>query len=164
MKQIPLTRGLVALVDDEDYEWLSQWRWHAHEHNKGHFHATRYVRTEVKTKWGHKYKRLLMHREIMNAPEGTDVDHWDRDELHNWRANLRVCTRSQNIANAQRSSANTSGYKGVYRMKGPWAARIKCEGRNHFLGYFDTAEAAARAYNEAAVRLFGDFACVNPLD
>lgn len=163
MREIPLTRSLVALVDDEDFDWLNQWRWHAHEHNKGQFHAARYVRTEVITRWGRKYKRLLMHREIMGAPEGMDIDHRDHNELHNWRGNLRICTRSQNTANKERNINNKSGYKGVCRWHNQWRAAVKCQGQKYYLGDFPTKEEAARAYNEAAVQLFGEFAYVNGL-
>lgn len=93
-----------------------------------------------------------------------DIDHIDGDPSNNAAANLRLCTMTQNIANARRRSDNTSGYKGVYkstygkhRMK-PWTAEIRCAGKRHHLGRFRTPEEAHAAYVAAAERLFGEFA------
>lgn len=157
MREIPLTQGKVALVDDGDYEWLAQWKWCAAKSQRGHFYAVR----ETSSQDGGK--TLHMHRLIIAAPNGMDVDHRDRDGLHNWRGNLRICTNSQNHANVPPSRANTSGYKGVswYKRYGFWQAVIWHTGDRHHLGYFQTAKEAAHAYNEAAIRYFGDFAWLN---
>ena len=89
------------------------------------------------------------------------VDHINHDPLDNHRHNLRLATRSQNAANVGPYANNTSGYKGVDFNQGKWRARITQHGKRHFLGTFDTAEEAARAYDSKALELFGEFASLN---
>lgn len=105
-----------------------------------------------------------MHREIMRAPEGVLVDHRDGDGLHNWRENLRNCTDAQNKMNRKVISANnTSGYKGVSwsKKKRKWIAQSMINKKHIFIGHFSTPEEAARAYDEKARELFGEFARTN---
>ena len=157
VREIELTRGLVTFVDDADYEWLSQWSWCA--------------TSEGYAKRGTRNRRLgtqsiiLMHRFIMGAPEGTEVDHEDRNPLNNQRHNLRLATGRQNRQNTGIKSNNTSGYKGVYWAKdrNKWRAKI-IAGKQIGLGQFDNPEDAARAYNEAALVYFGDFASLNEVE
>ena len=161
MREIPLTQGKVALVDDEDYEWLSQWKWCALNRGDGCYYAVRgtYDRTTRAS------RQIRMHRQIMGM-EGSrpDVDHKDTNGLNNQRSNLREASRSDNIGNARLRRDNVSGLKGVTWMptKQKWRARIgPVQGQRRFLGYFPTAEEAARAYDAAALELFGDFARPN---
>jgi hypothetical protein len=152
MKNIQLTQGKVAIVDDADFEWLSQWPW---------FFSTGYaIRREGKL-FGRK--NIMMHRLIMNTPEGMDTDHINGDKLDNRRENLRVCTRSQNMQNTTRRSDNTSGYKGVDwdKENGKWRAEIKVDSRRINLGRYDSAEEAALAYDRAAREYHGEFANTN---
>jgi hypothetical protein len=154
MKQIPLTQGRSVIVDDEDYERLVQWKWHAVRHRKT-FYA---VRTENR-------RPRYMHRVILEPAPGLDVDHVDFDGLNNTRANLRIATRQQNASNQRRRSDNMSGFKGVSldrrgRPK-PWVAEIWVNQKKIWLGMFATPEHAAAVYNEAATKYFGEFALLN---
>lgn len=101
-----------------------------------------------------------MHNQIMNPPKGMEVDHRDRDGLHNWRENLRVCTHAQNSMN--RGPSSVTGFKGV-RLYGSkkYIAQIKFRKKFFHLGIFTEAEEAARAYDAAAKKFFGDFAWLN---
>lgn len=155
MREIPLTKGKVALVDDEDHEWLSAWKWQALV-VKTKRYAFRTYKQEGRT------RTVYMHRAIAADIRG-EVDHVDGDGLNNQRANLRPASDSQQRQNARRRSDNTSGFKGVTRRSGvrPWSARIKRDGICRHLGAFTTPEEAARAYDRAALELFGEFARLN---
>lgn len=149
MKQIPLTQGKFALVDDADFDWLNQWKWFAHK-RKRIWYAARNARHPN----GDRYT-LSMHSLLL--PEAALVDHWDGNGLNNQRHNVRAATQVQNSANAQKR-ANESGFKGVdFHKDKRWRARLN----GKFLGYFSSSEAAARAYDVAAKELFGEFARLN---
>jgi hypothetical protein len=157
MREILLTQGRVALVDDADYEWLSQWKWMA-SRNKKTFYAVR--------KHHHSDGRIdtvLMHRALLSAPAGSQVDHKDGDGLNNCRDNIRTCTLMQNSQNRQIQKNNRSGYKGIYMHKrtGRWYAKIVANRKIEYLGSFLTPEDAARAYDRAALAHFGEFARLN---
>ena len=145
MKIIQLTQGKSALVDDADYAELSQFKWHAHQNRKGKWYAQR--------KMGHRHVRI---HEFLT---GVMCDHKDLDGLNNQRSNLRPCTHSQNMANQGVRATNKSGYKGVFwnPQRGRWRANF----RGGYLGSFLSSKDAAAAYDEAAVRHFGEFALTN---
>lgn len=155
MKTIPLTRGKVALVDDEDYEDIAADTWHCN--NSGYAVRNR-PRSDQKT-FGCKEH---MHRRIMglDAKDSREVDHINGNPLDNRRANLRVCTHAENTRNQIPRKGNASGLKGVYWHKetGKWRALIKAGGRSVSLGLFKTKEQAHQAYCEAAKKYFGEFA------
>lgn len=162
MKEIKLTKGYVALVDDEDYDNLSRYKWHAHFYklkNKVLVYARR-------SSW--KNKPIYMHREILGISNEKKLlcDHVDQNTLNNVRSNLRVATKAQNQRN-QRGNENRlfSRYKGVTfnRRQNSWFSQINGYGKYKFLGYFDDEESAAFAYNQAASQLFGEFALLNKL-
>lgn len=160
MKQIPLTKEQYALVDDEDFTSLNEYIWCAtvkhHQKAPDEYYATR--------KSGNKH--ILMHRIILNAPKGQNVDHIDGNSLNNQRANLRLATQSQNGCNRGKSKVNTSGYKGVFleRSTGRFRARIGLNHKKYHIGVYATAREAAKAYNDMAVQLHGVYAHLNILD
>lgn len=147
MKEIVLNRGQVALVDDEDYAALSAYPWRARE-AFGHWYAQTCVGNLT----------IFMHRFLMNAPKGIQVDHINGIGLDNQRANLRLATASQNQMNRSMQRDNTSGFKGVFKYsKKKWGARIGLNKRKIFLGAYPTKEEAAAAYAKAAEQLHGTF-------
>ena len=159
MKEIKLTQGKVALVDDEDYPKLSKFTWYAQKSST----STRYyARRSYFLKSGRKVGRL-MHRVILGLrnPKIT-VDHKDLNGLNNQRHNLRIANGAQQIANAGMYKNNKSGFKGVCwsTQAKKWVATVTL-GRNFFLGHFRDRKAAARAYDREARKLFGEFARVN---
>ncbi len=161
MKQIPLTKGKFALVDDEDYDRLvAIGRWH---YSNGY--AARNFRRKRLSDGKMVNKGIWMHRVIMDTPDGMDTDHIDNDKLNNQRINLRICSRSENQQNTCKRSHNTSGYKGVSWSKRDkkWEAKIKFDGKSRALGNFTCKHEAARAYNAAATKYFGEFACLNEI-
>lgn len=153
MKFIPLTKGKEAIVDDDIFLYLMQWRWYCSTQNRA-------VRT---TGDGKDQKMIYMHRVVMGDPEGMEIDHINMDSLDNRRENLRVCTRAENSANKKKYSTNTSGYKGVTRNRksGRWIARITINYVNIHLGSFDSAKEAAKAYNEASEKYHGEYSRAN---
>lgn len=149
-REIPLTQGRVALIDDADYERVAALgKWQA---------------TLCDGKWyaSHAFAKnaIRLHTFLTGWPM---VDHISGDGLDNRRANLRPATHSQNNANTRRSRANTSGYKGVslYRRTGRWRAYLGTRPKEIHLGYFATREEAARAYDRAAIETWGDYARTN---
>ncbi len=157
MREIQLTQGKVALVDDEDYELASRFRWYVERKANGW-----YARRNIRRPDGRKAK-ILLHRAILGAEPGVGVDHINRDGLDNRRSNLRWASTSQNGANRGLNANSTSGYKGVdfQKARGCWRALIECRGRRLHLGVYATPEEAARAYDRAAVEFFGAFARPN---
>jgi len=158
-KQIPLTQGKFALVDDEDFEFLSQWKWLYH---KGYAVRNRFIGIFKKYK---KVEHICMHRVIVNTPVGKETDHVNGDKLDNRKENLRICTREQNSRNRKLDIDSTSGFKGVFWMgeRQKWRSGIRVNSKFLYLGYFKTALEAAKAYNIAARRYFGRFARLNIL-
>lgn len=160
MQEIVLTKGYVTVVDDENFERLSQHKWTAMVTGQ-HIKRVYAYRREGWDQSQRRWKRLiLMHREIMNAPDGMDVDHENGDTLHNLKQNLRCGTRSQNLANSRRAICGT-GFRGVTLTRRGERAPYRAMCRNKYLGsYFDKIE-AAKAYDAAAIKEFGIFAKLN---
>jgi hypothetical protein len=156
-KEIKLTQGKVAIVDDEDFEYLNQWKWYANN-LCGKFYA-------VRNNWENKkfISQLLMHRHIMNPTKGLVVDHCNGDTLNNTKSNLRVCTYSQNRMNSVKTIYNKSGYKGVcwHKTGNKWVSKIEINKTVHYLGLFSDLKEAAKAYNDAAIKFYGEFAKLN---
>lgn len=162
MRELVLSQGKVAIVDDEDYEYLSQWKWTAERQDKSWYA----VRTTCAN--GRTTGLVYMHRQILSAPEGLEVDHRSGDGLDNRRSNIRVCTRLQNARNTGPRKHNTSGYKGVSRhsSSGLWVAQVtqRHDGRTRRLRFYaPTKLGAALLYNIHAIREYGEFARLNPI-
>ena len=158
---VALTKGKFALVDENDFAGVSRWNWCAvHTRSKtGDFYAWYAFRGRAPSDAGGKKAPVSMHRYLLGEP-AEDVDHRNRDGLDNRRENLRKATSAQNGWNSSKR-VGSSAFKGVFWSVGKWEARIREHPKSIYLGRFDTEEDAARAYDEAARRLHGEFARVN---
>ncbi len=166
MKLIPLSKQgknkgkYFAQIDDEDYDFLMQWRWYV-KINKGLFYARRFSYEITNNRI-----EILMHRIIMNCPVQKLIDHKDRNGLNNQKSNLRICTQSQNTMNATVRKNKTSKYKGVYwnRKNKRWTVNININKKRKHVGVFLKENDAGLAYNEAAKKYFGEFANPNKIN
>lgn len=149
MKRIPLTQGKYALVDDDMFDYLSQWKWYTHK-NKNVYYAE-------------KRRSYAMHRLIMNAKKGQPVDHKNRNGLDNQKDNLRFATISQNAQNQKLQRGCSSRYKGVnwHKRDKKWQSRIKINNKTIHLGYHHNEIVAAWVYDQMAKNLFKEFARLN---
>lgn len=154
MKKIPLSRGLEAIIDDDDYELLSKYSWSV----GGGTRRYPYAITTIQ-----KNKSLKMHRLIMRAKKNQLIDHINHDTLDNRKENLRICTQSQNQANRKKHKKTSSKFKGVnfYKRVNAWRARIQINKKDINIGWFLLEREAAIAYNEVAKKHFGEFALLN---
>jgi len=151
MKRIPLTHGKFAIVDDVDFEKVTaQCKWRTLSGKNGKFYA-------VAHRWGND----SMHVFLMKPPQGMKVDHVNGNGLDNRRENLRIATNSQNGMNRGKFRNNTSGYKGVVFQGGKWQAQINVLSTRIRKGGFASAEEAAHAYDEMALKYHGEFAYLN---
>lgn len=163
-REIQLSRGMITIVDDEDFERFGHLKWSVCASDKRALRRSYYaVRTDHKVKPAAHYR---LHREIMNAPAGMFVDHIDGDSLNNTRANLRVCTPRENARNRNPHPLG-NGLRGfirlpAYRSGGErYRALITLDGKTYNLGVFPSQIDAARAYDAKAVELHGEFATLN---
>jgi hypothetical protein len=163
MKEIKLTRGLFAIVDDENYEELNKYKWKAKKDNKT-FYA-------IRNKLTPEGKEVIMHRQVAGCKTGEIVDHIDRNGLNNQKSNLRKCSMAENVRNSRKSSLGKSSiFKGVSRSwtrtKGKkyyYLRSIVYSGEDRYVKYFKDGdfENAARWYDKKATEIFGEFACTN---
>jgi hypothetical protein len=158
-RRIPLTQNKYAIVDPEDYEKLAKYRWHINR-GRGTFYAARcqWDRKEQKT------KSIKMHREIMKIEDGLYVDHINGNGLDNRKANLRAVTIMENSWNMKKVRRKCwSRYKGVTwnSRRRKWIAQAMAGGEVNYLGGFDVEREAAKAYDEKARELFGEYAALN---
>ena len=159
MKEVQLTKGFVALVDDEDYEAVSRYKWGVLKSGNVTY-AKAYI-----GKVDGKYTYMYLHRFILSPDKTINVDHVNGDGLDNRRVNLRTCTQSQNACNRRIRNKRSGLPKGVAfdsspkNWKAPYKARIVTGGVSHYLGGFTTADVAAAAYSAAAKKFHGGFSC-----
>jgi hypothetical protein len=144
MTEIFLTKGKVAIVDADDFEYLNQWKWLFD--GKGYA-----VRHEPRQKGKHR-GWIYMHRLINNTPSDLETDHINHNRLDNRKSNLRAITHQKNLFNSKIAKNNTSGCKGVTKAKGKWQAQIVINQKNIYLGYYYDIEEAIRARTEAELK------------
>ena len=151
---ITLTKGYEAVIDASNASMVKDKNWFAQVNKPG---ARVYAFCGDYS--GPKPKKVLLHRAVMGAPAGLDVDHINHNTLDNRKANLRLATRSDNMANrAGLDANNTLGFRGINRTpNGRFTAKIKCRGQKLHIGTYDTAAAAAAAFTSKAKELFGEF-------
>lgn len=154
--EIPLTRGMVAIIDESDFRSVAQRKWRAQES------SDRYMGKVTKRRYYAattiKKKTILLHRFLLES-DAAAVDHINGNTLDNRRANIRNSTVSHNISNQPAKSR--SGFKGVYLVRSRWKSYIHFQNRRINVGSFSTAQEAVVAYDAALIRLRGDFACTN---
>lgn len=158
MKEIELTQGKTAIVDDDDYEWLSKHKWY---YNDG------YAARRVFVGDGSSRSSIvLMHRLLLPPQPGLYSDHVNGNGLDNRRSNLRYATMAENNHNLRRHKDGSSRYKGVCwcPQRSAWRASICINRRQTHIGYFDNEEDAARQYNEKAMQHYGEFAKLNVIE
>ena len=152
MRTIPLTRGMLTLVDDELFDYINQYKWQFN---------TKYASRSV---WINGKKNFLyLHHLILPKKEGYEIDHINRDRLDNRSKNLRYATSAQNHYNNAPRKDSRSGIKGVQKIGKKWQARIVKDGKTISLGYFISKNLAILAYNEAAREIQGEFAYLNAI-
>lgn len=160
MALIELSKGYKAIIDDEDYPFISQYRWYAHSSGK-HVYACRTERFGLRK--DNKKRHIYLHRVLLSAKEEF-VDHVNGDTLDNRKNNLRLCSNSENSRNQiNRKNKINSKFKGVKKNANcsTWSARITFNRKEIYIGSFKNEEDAAKAYNKAALEYFGQFAKVN---
>ena len=172
-REILLTKGYKTIVDDDDYEWLSEYKWSASVDKRDKYVSAR--TTMYKYFEGYKWRRgVKMSRLILDAKKGEQVDHVNGDSLDNRRSNLRICTAPENARNHRKQELINKGpcsskYKGVTLSTNKkdgkeyhyWRAQITADSVNHYLGQYSNEEDAARAYDRAAKNYHGEFASLN---
>lgn len=153
---IPLTQGQFAIVDEEDFERLSKFKWYAMK-RPNTFYARRVV--GYNAKWQSKYE--LMHHTVLRSR--SMHDHKDRNGLNNCKHNLRPCTTVQNAGNSGKRPNNSSGFKGIYRLRNRWVTSLRGAGKTPvgYIGSFKDPVEAAKAYDAAARIKYGEFAVLN---
>jgi hypothetical protein len=158
-KEIQLTQGQVAIVDDDMYDYLNQWKWCVNNCN-GKLYAVRSLSIPKKR------KIIYMHRFIVKNDSEMHTDHCNGNTLDNRKINLRICTNSQNLMNQKIHKNNKSGYKGIYFNKrtNRFDVYISIDKKQRRVGVYKDVKDAIKNYNEAAIKYYGEFANLNKID
>jgi hypothetical protein len=155
MKEVELSQGKMALVDDEDYDNVIKHVWSVSRARNTWYAVTTIYYGDLKTS-------ISLHRFILAPPDDAIVDHRDRNGLNCQRRNMRLATLSQSMMNRYvPQSEHGTGFRGIEKNKNKWTARIRADNERTNLGTYDTPEEAARAYDRAAMELHGEFAVLN---
>lgn len=152
-KELPLSQGLTAIVDDDDYDRLAIYKWSADKRKR-----TVYAVRRLRTPKGKKQCKVYLHHQILPLAPGMIIDHIDGNGLNCRKTNLRAASVRLNAAN--RTSFEFIGVS-WHKGAGKWQARIKINYKEIYLGLFGTREAAAAAYNKAAIKYNGEFAAIS---
>jgi len=160
MKEVRLTQGKVALVDDEDFKELNSHNWYTQKCGGGsNTYACRWIRPQAKG----RQVRIFMHRQILDIADGIEIDHIDGDGLNNQKENIRECSHQGNSFNRRKIKKTSSVFKGVWREDKKWRAAIRHNDKLIHIGRFVLEADAANAYNLAAIEHFGEFARLNEI-
>jgi hypothetical protein len=151
MKKIALSKGKFAIVDGDDFEALSKFKWGLTPNGYARRNKRRNGRTI----------RIYMHRWVLRTPNGCWTDHINGNKLDNRKINLRVCDASQNGANSKIKRTSSTGFKGVRKNYNGWQAHITVRRKLHLLGTYPTKKEAAKAYDSASLKFRGEFAKTN---
>jgi|SRR5580658_3470180 hypothetical protein len=157
MKKLLLSKGEICLVNDEDFDYLNQWTWTTYISRSGIPYVGRRQRMVEKS------VTVYLHRDILKLQKGEYGDHINGNTLDNRRDNLRKATSSQNGYNKNIRKDNSTGFKGVLPVRDKFIANIKVGPNRIHLGTFSTPKEAGKAYDEAAIKYFGEFAKTNKM-
>lgn len=158
-RRIAVTLGQYAIVDPEDYERINKYKWNAYRGYSSYYSKRKIYNRKKGTE-----RTIYMHRYIMNAPEGMVVDHINHNGLDNRKENLRFATRAENVRYSRKTKNKfSSDYKGVHYITKAkrWRAMITFENKTIYIGQYKDEISAAKAYDRAAKKYFGEFACLN---
>jgi hypothetical protein len=150
-----------TLVDDEDFEYLNQWKWYPHIVSGKYYARRSKTKDEIEDN-PHESKSIYMHRVIIKCPEGYEIDHIDMNPLNNQKSNLRVCRSYENACNKKKQS-KLFRYKGLAKSGNRWTSKIRFKNKIYYLGLYKFKKDAAKAYNCAAKILHGEYAYLNKI-
>ncbi len=164
--ELKTKNGYTFYIDDEDVAIVSKYKWYGYTPKRYRKDGgVSYYKPFIQANDRANSSTIRLHRLVMNAPKGTEIDHIDGDRCNNRKRNLRCCTGLQNKRNRSKNTNNTSGFKGVtwHKKAGKWEAQLQRGARHSYLGLFERREEAARAYNKAALEWHGEFAKLNEI-